>query len=161
MASVGNDNGENITLNIMPMLDIFSILILFLLMSFSTDPMNLDVNKNLTLPESDSSVSLDEVPTIIVSTEEILVNGLKVTDIVNSKVPPENLAQGAVLPLHKELLKVAQANKRIAKDGANKPGTIALEVDKSHPFLLIKQIMIAAQQAEFIDFKFLVNKTKT
>ena len=51
MASVGGEE-ETLDLNLTPMLDIFSILVTFLLMSYSTDPINHDVDENLELPDS-------------------------------------------------------------------------------------------------------------
>ena len=44
MASVG-DGGDSLSLNLTPMLDIFSILVTFLLMSYSTDPVNHDLDR--------------------------------------------------------------------------------------------------------------------
>ena len=42
MVSAGGDAGEAISLNLNPMLDIFSILITFLLMTYSVNPENVD-----------------------------------------------------------------------------------------------------------------------
>ena len=49
MASVGGDSDNHLSLNLTPMLDIFSILVTFLLMSYSTDPVNHDVDENMEL----------------------------------------------------------------------------------------------------------------
>ena len=61
MASVSSESGDNLELNLMPMLDIFSILITFLLMSYSTDPVSYDINAGTELPESITLTSLDEL----------------------------------------------------------------------------------------------------
>jgi len=44
MASFGSDNEEGVYLNLMPMLDIFSIIITFLLMTFSAEPVIYDAD---------------------------------------------------------------------------------------------------------------------
>ncbi|MFY7930973.1 MAG: biopolymer transporter ExbD, partial [Oligoflexus sp.] len=52
MAGSSGDSGETLSLNLTPMLDIFSILVTFLLMSYSTDPTQHDIDQNLELPDS-------------------------------------------------------------------------------------------------------------
>jgi hypothetical protein len=162
MASVGNDAGETLSLNIMPMLDVFSILILFLLMSFSTDPVSHDITAGLELPESLSIRSLDEIPTITITKKDIRIGDLVVTALENGEVPESNKSQGAIAPLFKELDKLAEAN-RVRKvnpapeDGPQKYA-LTVEMDQSLTFKLLKRVMLTAQQAEFVAFKLMVNK---
>ncbi len=160
MASVGSDSGEQIELNIMPMLDIFSILILFLLMSFSTEPVNHNVNQGLELAESDTTQSLDEIPAIVISKSELLVNEKKIVNIQGDDVDPSEVSQGAIIKLFEELQKLAEVNKRFTKD-KSKPGQLTMEVDKHYNFKLIKKVMLSAQQAEFVSFKLMVSKTQS
>lgn len=147
------------------MLDIFSILVTFLLMSYSTDPTNHDVDANLELPDSVTLVSMDEIPSIVVNKNEILVNTKKVVTLENGKVPQADIQQGAAFPVYKALLEIAEVNKKAADElrgGGDekkaKPGEVTIEMDKKHDFQLLKRIMLAGQQAEFITFKLLVAK---
>lgn len=160
MASVGSESGDVISLNIMPMLDIFSILILFLLMNFSTDPISHDLNEGIELPESATIRSLDELPTVIVSKGEVFVNDKQISTIINGDIKEQDRSQGAIFPLFSELEKLAEANKRIAeaKGRKNELGTITLEMDKTHNFALLKRVMISAEQADFVKFKLMVAK---
>lgn len=167
MASAGGDSGESLSLNIMPMLDIFSILVTFLLMSYSTDPTNHDIDQNLELPDSVTLVNMDEIPSIVVNRNEILVNNKKVVDLQNGKIPTTDIQQGAAYPVYQELVEIAKVNKAAAEqlrgnadDGTKKakPGEITIEMDKKHDFELLRRIMRAGQQAEFITFKLLVAK---
>src|SRR6185436_13480263 len=96
MASAGGNSKDSLSLNLNPMLDIFSILITFLLMSFSTDPVSHDVNAGLELPQSNTMTALDELPAIVVTKTEILVNDKKVASIVGGDVPENERSQGAV-----------------------------------------------------------------
>lgn len=158
MASVGNDSGEQIALNIMPMLDIFSILILFLLMSFSTDPVSHDLNESTELPDSETLNSLDEVPTIVLGKNEILVNGKKIVTLIDRDVQERDSSQGAIHQLFEELEKLAEANKKFSSTSKKKPGTLTVEIDKKHKFRLLKRVMLSAQQADFVKFKLMVSK---
>ena len=156
MASVQNDEG--VSLNLMPMLDIFSILITFLLMSYSTDPVSYDISAGLELPDSVTIAALDELPTIIVTKNEIMVNDKKVATILGGDVPERDRSQGAVYPVFVELEKLAEANKRVfrGKEDKTKTSVLTMEMDQSHQFKLMKRIMLAAQQAEFVTFKLMV-----
>ena len=159
MASVGGGNQETISLNLNPMLDVFSILITFLLMSYSTDPVNHDLKQGIELPDSFTIAALDEVPAISVSQSEIFVQDRKVANIINGDVPESDRSQGAVYPLYVELTKMAKANKVVARLPTGekaKVGTLAMEMDKNHKFQLMKRIMLSAQQAEFITMKLMV-----
>ena len=166
MASVSSESGETLSLNLMPMLDIFSILIVFLLMSYSTDPVSYDVNGGVELPESTTLSSLDELPAIKVTKTEILVNDRKVANIIGGDVEDKDKAQGAIQPVYDELKKLADANKRVLGGRVSeidkvKMSTVTMEMDKNHRFKLMKRIMLSAQQADFIAFKLMVAKQRS
>ncbi len=163
MAGVSTDSGDSLSLNLMPMLDIFSILITFLLMSYSTDPVSYDVNAGVELPESMTLTALDELPAIKVTKTDVLVNDKKVATIVQGDVPEKDRSQGAVFPVFQELEKLAEANKRLIRGRVTeaekaKISTLTMEMDQGHRFKLMKRIMLAAQQAEFITFKLMVSR---
>ncbi len=167
MASTGGDSHESLSLNLTPMLDIFSILVTFLLMSYSTDPTNHDVDANLELPDSVTMVSMDEVPSIVVNRNEIFVNNKKLVTLENGKVPQADISQGAIMPVYLALKEIDEANAKamaeFRKEDPNaekkgKPGEITIEMDKKHEFQLLKRIMLSGQQANFITFKLLVAK---
>lgn len=156
-------SGDSLELNLMPMLDIFSILITFLLMSYSTDPVSYDVNAGVELPESLTLSALDELPAIKVTKTEIIVNDKKVANIVAGDVAKADMSQGAVFPVYQELQKLAEATKRalrgrLLEQDKAKLSTLTMEMDQQHRFVLMRRIMLAAQQAEFITFKLMVSK---
>ncbi|RZA13501.1 MAG: hypothetical protein EOP10_29630, partial [Proteobacteria bacterium] len=161
------DSGETLSLNLMPMLDIFSILVTFLLMSYSTDPTTHDVDQNLELPDSVTLVTMDEIPSIVVNRNDIYVNNKKLVTLENGKVPAADLAQGAIQSVYKALKEISEVNKQAIEqfkgvaasdDKKAKPGEITIEMDKKHDFQLLKRIMLSGQQAEFVTFKLLVAK---
>lgn len=161
MAGVSTDSGESLSLNLMPMLDIFSILITFLLMSYSTDPVSYDVNNGVELPESMTVSTLDEMPTIKVTKTDVIINDKKVASIVGGDVEEAARSQGAVFPVFQELQKLAEATKkviggRLSEADKARLSTLTMEMDQGHNFKLMKRIMLAAQQAEYITFKLMV-----
>lgn len=163
MALSGGATNETISLAITPMLDIFSILVTFLLMSYSSDPISHDPNPALELPDSRTTVSLDEIPSVVVSKNEILVNDKKVVTVIGGEVDNRHTTQGAIYPLFQELLKLNTINKNYIDESNSRDrvSTLTLEMDKNHKFELLKMIMLSAQQAKFITFKLLVSKEKS
>lgn len=164
MASAGGKSKDQLSLNLNSMLDIFSILIVFLLMSFSSDPVSHNVDAGIELPQSNTMLALDEIPTIVVTKTEVRVNDRKVSSIEAGDVPEKDRQQGAIYPVYEELKKLAEANKRLkgrATDdhtAKGSTGALTLEMDKGHRFKLMKRIMLSAQQAEFVQFKLMVQK---
>lgn len=159
--SVG-DSGAAIEINIMPLLDVFSILVTFLLMAYSTDPVSYDINAGVELPSSLTIQPLDEVPTIAVTKTEIQIQQKVVAQIVNGDVAEKDRSQGAVFPVFEELEKLAESNKRLQRrrdiGGKDKTSTLTMEMDKGHKFKLMKRIMLSAQQAEFVTFKLMTTR---
>ena len=163
MASAGGGNSDTLSLNLTPMLDIFSILVTFLLMSYSTDPVNHDVDTDLELPASATLERLDEIPSIIVNRKQILINDQPIVELVGGDVPENARDQGAIRPVFEVLEKIAEQNRQayqsLGIEEKKKAGTLTMEMDKDHNFKLIKRIMISAEQAEFTRFKLVVSKT--
>jgi biopolymer transport protein ExbD len=158
MAGVSANSEEVLALNVMPLLDIFSILILFLLMSFSNEPVSHDVNPALELPDSKTIRSLDEVPEIIVTKNGILVQDKQIATIMNGDVEARYQSQGAIVPLYDALQKMAERNKGALGPKKSKNIPLTIEMDKGHNFKLLKRIMLSAQQAEFVTIKMMVSK---
>ncbi|MFY7929949.1 MAG: hypothetical protein ACOVS5_13845, partial [Oligoflexus sp.] len=76
-----------------------------------------------------------------------------------------DIQQGAVFPVYKALLEIAETNKKaleeikgVVDEKKAKPGEITIEMDKGHDFEILRRVMLAGQQAEFITFKLLVAK---
>ena len=169
MASVGESSQEALSLNIMPMLDVFSILILFLLMSFSTDPVNHDITSGLEIPPSLTLKSLDEIPVITATKSELRLADQKIANIdpATSDFTQEDRrgGQGALLGLFRELEKLSEAQKKRKRlsesedSDTEPPESLTMEIDKEHNFVILRRIMKSAQQAEFIAFKLMVTKT--
>jgi biopolymer transport protein ExbD len=165
MASAGGDaGGDAISLNLNPMLDIFSILITFLLMTYSVNPENVDPTQGVELPNTKTTINLDDVPTVTVSKTEIFLNDvkvMKVSTIIDGDVPKSDQSQGAVMSLFKELEKLASRQTKLTQlptGEKKKLGILTLEVDKDHRFKLLKRILLSAQQAEFLTVKLMVQK---
>ena len=73
--SAGGGRSSNISLNLVPFVDMMTILVCFLLMVFSANGQLLQAQKGLELPIAQSHDTLQEAPVIIVTRNEITYQG--------------------------------------------------------------------------------------
>jgi len=132
-------------LNMISLMDIFTILVFFLLVS-STTVQDLPSTKKIKLPESIADKLPKETVVIVVSNEDILVQGNKVVDVksVIDSDKPE------IAPLKEALL--SQAERIIVKktpDGKPINRDVTIMGDKEIPYRLLKKIMYTCTLASY------------
>jgi biopolymer transport protein ExbD len=157
--------GSGFTLNLYPILDVFSILIVFLLMNFSTQGQSIESAANLELPKSEVRLSLDEAAAVSITKEEIVIQGQVTIPLdASGDVPSRFLDQGAIRPAYEEFVKLAESmqtlknrDQKLALTDAD-VRSLTLESDKGTSFRVIKRIMRSAQQAEFTSWKLALDK---
>lgn len=83
-------------LNITAMMDMMTILLVFLLKSFGSNSANITLNDELQLPQSTSSLKMDELIALTITTKQILVGDKAVVDL--EMVPGPDGTPQAVIP---------------------------------------------------------------
>jgi biopolymer transport protein ExbD len=132
-------NKSPLDLNLVSLIDVFTILIFFLL-SNSTEVETLPSTKAVQLPESSAEKSPRETLVVVVSGEEILVQGRKVASV------PEVLAATGDLI---ESLKAEGKEDPLSK-------AVTIMGDKDIPYRLLRRVMITCARANFTDVAFAV-----
>lgn len=133
------------TLNMISLMDIFTILVFFLLVS-STSVQDLPSTKTIKLPESIADKLPKETVVIVVGNEDILVQGNKIAsvkEILRSK-------NDEITPLKNALLN--QAKRIIVKkspDGKPVNREVTIMGDKEIPYQLLKKIMYTCTVASY------------
>lgn len=152
-------NKASLDLNLVSLIDIFTILIFFLLANAS-DVEVLPNTKAVSLPESTASKSPRETVVVVVSEQEITVQGVKVASV------PEVLDAGddVIAPLRDELVHIS-SRKLIrdtgGKQGANPEGqAVTIMGDKAIPYRLLRKVMVTCAQADFNEVSFAVLRRK-
>ncbi len=137
---------RNAGLNMVSLMDIFTILVFFLLIS-SSSVKDLPNAKQIQLPESIAEQLPKETVVIMVSDRDIVVQGRKVAD-VNSVMKS---ADGEIKPLKEELIRLAGRKLNQAPQADGKPviREITILGDKAIPFQLLKRIMLTCTQASY------------
>jgi len=139
---------RNATLNMVSLMDIFTILVFFLLVN-ATSAEVLQAPANIKLPDSTSKIEARETLMIIVNQKQIKLQGRTVVSTDNVL----NNSQTIIKPLQAELKRLA--SKLSPKE--KKQGVTILG-DKAVPYELIKKIMFTAASVEFGNISFAVNQ---
>lgn len=132
------------TLNLVSLMDIFTILVFFLLVN-SSDVETLPNTKDLQLPESIAEEKAKETVVILIGETDILVQGSPV-----AKIDEVLATRGNDIPTLREAL-LAQNDRvmrRAAKDDvASREVTIM--GDKDIPYRLLKKVMATCTEADY------------
>lgn len=136
-------------LNLVSLMDIFTILVFFLLVS-SSAAQQLPNNKNLKLPTSSAKKSPNETLLITITKQDILVQGRKVADVATLLSSENNIIES----LKQELL--FQSSKGLLlneqQKGAAKAATII--GDENIPYDLLRRILATCRQASYTQIAF-------
>jgi biopolymer transport protein ExbD len=147
------------TLNLVSLMDIFTILVFFLMVN-SSDPEVLPQTPGVRLPESSADQRPLEQLVISVSRESIAVAGEPVARIADLSAAPE----GIIEPLQSALRTHAAQTAALQEVGATGAAPDGLEVtilgDHELPYWLLKRIMQTCQSAEFPHISLAVNQTE-
>lgn len=146
-------------IDITSLLDILTILLVFLIQSYNSSGVTINVPDGIVLPSSSSESLNTQGVNIQVSANKIWVDD---TEVLNTEVLPDQIYdQGGrrIVPLYNELVKVKETIKRseLLSPNANKFSGIAnLVIDKTLKYSYVKKIMFTCAEAGFKDFKFVV-----
>jgi biopolymer transport protein ExbD len=136
-------HGRGMTLNLVSLMDIFTILVFFLLVNTS-DGEILPTHKSVELPESVSEQQPRITLTIMVNEESILLHGKVIASVADVMQEQGNYSKELQLALVEEAGDVPGTGEEKAE---RREATIM--GDKEIPFSLLKKVMATCTQAGF------------
>ena len=143
-------NRSLVDLNLVSLIDIFTILIFFLLANASEVEV-LPSAKAVRLPESTAEKSPKETVVVVVSNEDILVQGRKVASVADAMK-----AEGDLIEPLKTELDYHAGRALIRKEKEPKGKAITIMGDKEIPYRLLRKIMVTCARANYSDLSFAV-----
>ena len=160
------------SLNINSMMDMMTIILVFLLKSYSATDVSVAPSDDLTLPFSSAQKAPEVAVNLVIEQNRILVDGAPVvsleqqTDEKTGKATPaipEGDMQGQTIgDLYEVLYEKAEQAEALGARSNNPDlafkGRILLQVDKEMPYSVLRSVMYTAGQAKFGEFKFVVYK---
>jgi biopolymer transport protein ExbD len=147
-------------IDITSLLDILTILLVFLLQNYNSSGVIINVPKDIDLPRS-SSISLNNYGVNIqVSKSQIWIDD---KEVVNTETADQSqlFDEGGrrIIPLYNELIKIKETIKqseKLSPQATKFSGVANLVVDKSMKYNYLKRVMYTCAAAGFKEFKFVV-----
>jgi biopolymer transport protein TolR len=147
-----NRNTSTVDLNLVSLIDIFTILIFFLLINTGVADV-LPNSKSIKLPESTVEKPPRETVVVMVSQNDIVVEGRKVA-AVSEVIDTE----ADVIPSLKAELDVLAGRQVIRAENEASKRAITIMGDKEIPYRLLRKVMVTCARADFTDVSFAVQK---
>lgn len=159
------EEAEPISLNMLPMMALFTIILCYLLKNYSTDPVQITPSPGTVLPHSSTKMAPQEALQVAISDRVLLVEDRKVANVRNGRVTVDakkdrNPASMYIVPLYDALKKASDKQKMFEKYNKRMQfkGLLTIIADKRIPFRLLTEVLYTAGQAEFGAYKFAVMK---
>lgn len=145
-------NQSLVDMNLVSLIDIFTILIFFLL-SNTAEIQALPNSKAVKLPESVADQSPKETVVVVVNDSDILVQGRKVASVAEAMSTQEDM----IGPLKAEL-DIQASHEMIRRENAPENKPITIMGDKNIPYRLLRKVMYTCARANFSEVSFAVQR---
>ena len=133
-----------VPLNLVSMIDVFTVLVFFLLVTTASVE-TLRNPRELTLPASLSSEQPTDATVVTITKQGILVQGQQIMTLADAAAAPDGKPLDS---LRAELLKVTE--RRVQnRDGATTRGEVNVMADKDTPYAVIKKVLFTCGQQKF------------
>ena len=143
-------HGNSLDMNLVSLIDVFTILIFFLLSNSGVETLPA---ASVHLPESTAKQDPKETLVIVVNATEITVDGLKVADVA-----PLANATDDLIPGLKAQLDIVSARPVALAENAAQAHSVTIMGDKDIPYQLLRKVMYTAALADFTNVSFAVNQ---
>jgi biopolymer transport protein ExbD len=139
-------------LNLVSLMDIFTILVFFLLVNTSNAP-ELPSRKDLALPKSTAKKVPDETPVLAITPSQILLQGREIAQLAQIQDSTDEV----IAPLQ-QALEAQRANRRLQQSGAagaeGRGDAITIMGDENISYALLHRILATCQQANYTEIAF-------
>jgi len=176
-AKHGSKRAVDVHLNVIPFVDMMTILTCFLLMVFSASGELISAQRGLVLPNATNEKKLKRAPIIIVTRDSVTLNGQGVATQVDRIVEDEGMEWKLVelydrLRQEKTSFKMTGFDRlpQVEKDYCTNPpadpqpheicadGLLILQADKDTPAKVLNRVLKTAYAAEYPNVMFAVNR---
>jgi biopolymer transport protein ExbD len=156
-------------LQITAMMDMFTIILFFLLFSFSDKPQEINLDPDLSLPSSIAQKSVENTVKLFLSQNKLKIDETVIAELKDGQIIGFNADKPEESTLYKSLkaqFLLIQKNKLVSQQGVSIDGKEIMEkkeqphllffCDRDITFKTINQITMTAAMAGFPNFQFAV-----
>lgn len=155
---------EEASVTINSLMDAMTIILVFLLMNYSVDPLRIDQSDVLKLPFSTTEIAPAPSAAVTVTAKGIIVNDKVVVQVKDGSIEKMYKLGGEanslqIQPLFEALNEEATRQKGMAQLTGRRFGAVlTIIAHQETPYRLLTEVLYTAGQAEFQKFKFAVTK---
>ena len=142
------------SLNLTPMIDMFVVLVIFLLMTFSTSGEILFIQKDIELPKAEMTDELEQAPVITIGAGNVVIEGNNVGRM--DDIAEDENFEIADLAEHLNNLK---RNFQQLHPNQQFAGKIIIQGDKEVTFRVLKKVMFTCTSIGYTNINFAVYPT--
>src|SRR5919205_2621754 len=139
----------NAELNVVPMVDMMTMLVIFLLQQFSATGEVLYMQKDIKLPDARHGQQIEVAPVIAVSGAQVVVSGQKVADVAELEKDPSAIIAPLVEKLRDEKKRWDFIHQNDADREKNWKGEVNVQADVKVPFRVLRRVMTSAAEAGY------------
>jgi biopolymer transport protein ExbD len=150
----GQSDGDVEFLNITAMMDMMTILLVFMLVDFTSKTQNVQLSDQLAIPSSATAVKVAESTSVTITKSSLLVDGEPVAAVKRGAVDAADKQGGdtnslIIRPLLASLQDRAKFYKLLAKTKKQPfEGALTIIADKGTPYRLLTEVLYTAGQEE-------------
>ena len=152
MAKNHRKMNQSTRLNLVSLMDIFTILVFFLMVN-SGDVEILQADKDIKLPESVAEQKPELTLQIKISETDVIVQGQSVAKVSDILAQTDNKIE----TLDKELQYLAERRPLLTDEEKQQGRSVTIMGDENIPYQLLKRVMTTCAQADYRDISLAVN----
>lgn len=149
-------------LNITSLMDVLSVLLFFLIKSFSMTASQIDIPDGIRVPAAVSQEQMEEGIAVSLSKDSLIFQGQVIAKLNNGRFNPSDIGSDrrTIVPLQAILDKENKKRMAIFKNAGSlsmlPPGKIIVQSDKNLTYGTMKYLLHTASYANYNDFQFVV-----
>lgn len=150
--------GEIRELNITAMMDMMTIILVFLIKSFSSSTVAMTASEDIHPPVSTTRQTPKDTIALTITPKSILVGEKHVLSLNNGQIPADALSGRTIIPVDQALKKEVEKLKYIAARNPAAPFSHEVSVigDRKVPYDLLLSVLYTAGQNELENYRFVV-----
>ena len=145
-------SGATMDMNLVSLIDVFTILIFFLLSS-AAGVETLVSPKAVNLPLAMAEKAPKQTVLLVVAGDDILVDGRRIASVAQVMAAPDD-----VIPALKAELDVLATRQAVRAENKAEQQAVTIMADKQMPYSLLRKVMVTCARANFADVSFAVRR---
>ncbi|MEL6349560.1 MAG: biopolymer transporter ExbD [Myxococcota bacterium] len=145
---------KGLTLQVTSLLDMFTIILVFLMVSFQAEDQEFILNPGVVLPSSDAKSPLKPAVNVAVTSKAVFVDGKQVYELTEENLG--EIAQGVAIKPISEAVEIVL--ERLQEKEDIDEGVVVVQADKETPYPTLYAVLQSASAAGLYRYRLVVEK---